>query len=162
MSEADRDAFEASVVGGLEAFASQVQPIEDAIAARCRGADATIAPWCDELWDGVSVVRLRAQHAALLYRAVIAYARGDDGTGLLAQATAVTDAAAQVIARREAGYRADVDLVTGTTPNPTIYDYGYLRQAHTQCYWRRREEQATFLLQNGAAEGLISLPSCEN
>jgi hypothetical protein len=44
----------------------------------------------------------------------------------------------------------------------TIYGYGYLRQAHTQCYWRRREEQVTFLLENGVPEGLISLPSCEN
>jgi hypothetical protein len=162
MSDGDRAAFEASVVGGLEAFDAGAGPVEDAIAARCRGADATIAPWCNELWDGVAVVRLRARHAALLYRAVIAYARGEDGTGLLAQATAVTDAAAQIIARREAGYRADVDLVTGTEANPTIYAYGYLRQAHTQCYWRRREEQVNYLLQNGAPEGLISLPSCED
>jgi hypothetical protein len=162
MSEDDRSAFEASVVDALDAFAAQVQPVEDAIAARCRGADATIAPWCGELWDGVEIVRLRAQHAALLYRAVIAYARGQDGTGPLAQATALTDVAAQVVARREAGYRFDVDRETGAYSNPTIYAYGYLRQAHTQCYWHRREEQVSFLLANGVAEGQFSLPNCEN
>ena len=35
MSESDRQAFEASVVVELEAMASQVQPLEDAMAARC-------------------------------------------------------------------------------------------------------------------------------
>lgn len=162
MSAGDLAAFEANVVAGLEAFDADAGPLEDAIAARCRGADATIAPWCGELRDGVAVVRLRARHAALLYRAVLASARGQDGAPLVAQASAVTDAAAQIIARREAAYRADVDRVTGTQHNATIYAYGYLRQAHTQCYWRRREEQVTFLLANGAPEGLISLPSCEN
>jgi hypothetical protein len=162
MSEDDRSAFEASVVDALDAFAGQVQPIEDAIAARCRGADATIAPWCAELLDGVEIVRLRAQHATLLYRAVLAYARGQDGSGPLAQATALTDVAAQVVARREAGYRFDLDRETGAYANPTIYAYGYLRQAHTQCYWRRREEQVSYLLANGGPEGLSSLPNCED
>ena len=155
-------AFETNVVAALEAFDAAAGPVEDTISARCRGADATIAPWCAELWDGVAVVRLRARHAALLYRAVLASARGQDGTPLVTQASAVTDAAAQVIARREAAYRADVGRVTNAGANPTIYAYGYLRQAHTQCYWRRREEQVTFLLENGVPEGLISLPSCEN
>jgi hypothetical protein len=162
MSEDDRSAFEANVVDALDAFAAQVQPVEDAIAARCRGADATIAPWCGELRDGVEIVRLRAQHTALLYRAVLAYARGQDGTGPLAQATALTDVAAQVVAQREPGYRFDLDRETGAYSNPTIYAYGYLRQAHTQCYWHRREEQVSFLLANGVAEGQASLASCEN
>jgi hypothetical protein len=162
MSAADRAAFEANVIAGLEAFAAAAQPIEDTLSARCRGSDATLAPWCGELWDGVAVVRLRAQHAALLYRAVLLYAGGGDGSAMLASAAATTDAAAAVIARREAGYRFDLDRVTGAYQNPTVYAYGYLRQAHTQCYWRRREEQVSFLLANGVAEGLVSLPHCEN
>jgi hypothetical protein len=162
MSEADRSAFETNVVAALEAFDAAAGPVEDTISARCRGADATIAPWCNELWDGVSIVRLRARHAALLYRAVLAYARGGDGSSQLSQATAVTAAAAQVVARREAGYRFDVDRLTGAYANPTIYSFGYLRQAHTLCYWNRREEQVSFLLANGVPEGLVSLPNCQN
>jgi len=162
MGPDDLAAFETNVVAALEAFAAASQPIEDTIAARCRGADATIAPWCNELWDGVEIVRLRAQHAALLYRAVLAYVGGQDGTSLLSQATQVTAVAAQVIARREAGYRFDLTRETGAYQNTTIYAYGYLRQAHTQCYWSRREEQVSFLLQNGVGEGIFSLPTCQD
>ena len=162
MSADDLAAFETNVVEALEAFAAQSQPIEDTIAARCRGADATIAPWCNELWDGVEIVRLRAQHAALLYRAVLTYVNGGDGTSQLNQATQVTATAAQVIARREAGYRFDLDRETGVYANTTIYAYGYLRPAHTQCYWSRREEQVSFLLENGVAEGVFSLPNCQD
>jgi hypothetical protein len=162
MSADELATFETDVVTQLEAFAAASQPLEDTVSARCRGADATIAPWCNELWDGLEIVRLRAQHAALLYRAVIAYVNGGDGTSLLNQATQVTAVAAQVVARREAGYRFDLTRETGVYANTTIYGYGYLRQAHTQCYWSRREEQVSFLMQNGVAEGIFSLPSCDD
>ncbi|HEY8041514.1 MAG TPA: hypothetical protein VIF15_17025 [Polyangiaceae bacterium] len=162
MGADERAGFEATIVQALESFAAESQPIEDAVAARCRGADAALAPWCDELWDGIAIVRLRAQHAALLYRAVLAYAGGGDGMPLVDRAARVTDQAAQVVARREAQYRFDLDRVAGNPKNPTIYGFGYLRPAHTQCYWRRREEQVAFLLQNGVAEGILSLPNCQD
>jgi hypothetical protein len=162
MSEGDLADFEANVVAQLEQFAARSQPIEDAVAARCRGADATLAPWCDELWDGIAIVGLRAKHAALLYRAMLAYVRGDAATASskLDAATQVTAQAAQVIARREAQYRFDVGRVTGVYRNPTIYGFGYLEPAHTQCYFTRREEQVRYILENGGPESLLSLPSC--
>jgi hypothetical protein len=157
-----RAAFRTNVVEALEAFAAQYQPLEDTVAARCRGSDQALAPWCDELWDGLAIVRLRAQHAAVLYRAVFAYVNGQDGSGMVTQAQAITAQAAQVVARREAGYRFDLERVTGAYDNPTVYGFGYLRQAHTQCYWSRRETQVSFLLENGVPEGLSSLPSCDD
>jgi hypothetical protein len=93
---------------------------------------------------------------------MLAYVGGLDGSGMVSQAQAITATAAQVVARREAGYRFDVDRETGVYQNPTIYGFGYLRPAHTQCYWTRREAQVTFLLQNGVPEGLTSLDSCED
>lgn len=164
MSAADLREFELNVVGELEQFAARSQPIENAVAARCRGSDAALAPWCDELWDGIAVVGLRARHAALLYRAILAYVRGDRGAAasLLDQATQVTGQAAQVIARRESQYRFDVDRLTGAYPNPTVYGFGYLRPAHTHCYFTRREDQVRYILENGAPESLLGLPSCQN
>ncbi|HEX8795031.1 MAG TPA: hypothetical protein VF765_28990 [Polyangiaceae bacterium] len=164
MTEAERSSFESTVLAGLDAFASQSQTIEDAIAARCRGSDATIAPWCDELRDGVSIGRLRAQHAALLYRAILSYVHGDGGGAhsQLSQASAITDQAAHVIAGRETQYRFDVQRVTAQYSNPTVYDFGYLREAHTQCYWHRREDQVAFILQNGGPESLATLRTCAN
>jgi hypothetical protein len=162
MTETERSAFQVSVVQALESFASQSQPIEDAIAARCRGSDATLAPWCDELQDGISIVTLRAQHAATLYRAMLDYVHGDatDAATLVTQAAQITTQAAAVVAHRESQYRFDLQRVTGQYQNPTVYGFGYLRQAHTLCYWHRREEQVTYILQNGGPEGQSSLPSC--
>ena len=39
--------------------------------------------------------------------------------------------------QRGFGYRFDLDRETGAYDNPTVYGFGYLRQAHTQCYWSR-------------------------
>jgi hypothetical protein len=162
MTEAERTSFEASVVQPLESFAAQSQPIEDAIAARCRGSDATLAPWCEELQDGITIVTLRAQHAATLYRAMLDYVHGNagDAASLVTQAGQITTQAAAVVAHRESQYRFELDRVTGQYANPTIYQFGYLRQAHTLCYWHRREQQVTYILQNGGPEGQSSLPSC--
>ena len=57
----------------LEQMTRETRPIEDSLAARCRGADAALAPWCNELRDGVRIVRMRLEHAVTLYRAVLAH-----------------------------------------------------------------------------------------
>ena len=165
MSEGDREAFEASVVVELEALASQLQPLEDAMAARCPTADAELAPWCDELWDGIEIVRLRVQHTAELFESILAYARGQASSAqdYFNQATATSTTAAAVVARREAEYRFDAATLTSAYANPTIYPYGYLRQAHTQCYFHRREDQVQSFLQTGmVAQILGGVRTCDD
>ncbi len=164
MSETDRAAFETSVVAELESLATQVQPLEDAMAARCPTADAQLAPFCNELWDGIEIVRLRVEHSAELYRATLAYARGQSASAqtYFNQALSTSTTAAAVVARREAGYRFDLTTLTSYYANPTIYPYGYLRQAHTQCYFHRREDQVQSLLESGAAASIFQLRSCDN
>lgn len=162
MKPPDRDAFEATVIAGLDAFASQSQPLEDVVSARCRGADAALAPWCDELEDGMEIVRLRAQHAAAVYRAALAYVGGDasGATSTLSTAASIRAQAATVVARRESQYRFDVARDTADYANPTVYGYGYLREAHTLCYWQRREDEVAFIVQNGVPESEASLRGC--
>lgn len=161
MPEGDRATFTRDVIGGLDAFASELEPLEADLGARCRGADAALAPWCDELWDGVAITRLRASHAARLYRAVTELAAGRDPEPSYRAALAVTDEAREVIARREKGYRFDLARLVDAYPNPTRYGFGYLRQAHTQCFWRRREEEVRYLLDNRVAAAATLLPSCQ-
>ena len=160
MTEPERVTFERDIVAALEAMAKETRPIEDALAARCRGSDATLKPWCEELEDGTRIVRLRLEHTALLYRAVLAKARNQDGSGLLARARSVTGEARTVIEHREKGYRFDPKRLTDAYVNVTRYPFGYLRQAHTQCFWRRREEQVAYVLEFGVASSLVGLPSC--
>lgn len=160
MSAPDRGAFRANVVDALDAMATEMQPIEDAIAARCRGSDAALAPWCAEIRDGVAIVRNRAQHAARVYRAVLAKADGTDPESHYKAALALHDEARAIVTRREAHYRFDVDRLTAAYPNPTIYGFGYLRPAHTLCYWERREQQVRTIVDEGVPAGIAALPTC--
>jgi hypothetical protein len=160
MNDADRATFETNVVAALEDMATQMQPIEDAVSARCRGADKTLAPWCNEIADGVAIVRNRAQHAARVYRATLAKARGTDPEAHYQAALALHDEAKTIVARRETAYRFDLDRLTADYANPTVYGFGYLRAAHTLCYWERREQQVRTIIDEGVAPGVASLPSC--
>lgn len=162
MAPEERDAFEHTVVDALQAMADAVAPDEAAIAARCRGSDAALRPFCDELDDGVKIVELRLEHTVRLYRAVLAYARGGNGKDLLHQAQSVRDEAQSVVNRREPEYRFDVPRLVDHYDNPTIYPFGYLRQAHTLCYWSRREEQVQTILDSGQGEAVGLLPTCQD
>lgn len=163
MSDDERAAFDDEVVRALDQAAQEAGDIEASIEAACGRADDALAPWCDELRDGVAIVKLRMEHSARLYTAVLeAVARKGDPDATLASARALTDEAAQVIARREAGYRFDVEVLTGAYDNPTRYPFGYLRQAHTQCLWHRQEAQVAHLLENGEAASPFALPTCQD
>jgi hypothetical protein len=161
MSAGDRESFQANVVAKLEAMATAMKPIEESLGARCAGADAEIAPWCGELVDGVGIVRNRGEHAAELYRSILAKAAGGDAEAPYQKALALTEEAAKIVARREKGYRFPVEQLTGQAPNATIYPFGYLRPSHTQCYWKRREIQVRTLLDEGGPASIASLPQCQ-
>lgn len=163
LEPAAQQAFEQEVVGGLEAMAQAIAPLEQSVAARCETADAALAPWCDELADGFAIDRLRASHSALLYRAVLDWARGgSEHAGLLEKASGERALAAEVVARRAEGYRFPVSKLVDHYDNRTIYEFGYLRQAHTLCFWDRQEQQAKSLIETGYPAGLAALPTCHD
>jgi hypothetical protein len=163
-TEAERVAFETSVIGELDAMSLQIKPIEDSLAARCRGSDAVLTPWCNELRDGARIVRVRLEHVVSLYRAILAHARGDSDAARsgLARARAKTEEAKSVIEEREKGYRFDVGRLTDAYSNPTVYSFGYLRQAHTQCLWRRRDEFARLIIEENVLNDATDVPTCLN
>jgi hypothetical protein len=107
-------------------------------------------------------VALRSQHAVDLYRAVLDRAAGEAWESDYDAALAVTQAAAKVIARREPRYRYGVQRDTADYSNPTIYGFGYLRPAHTLCYWQRNEQQTKTLLDTGVAAAPFALPTCQD
>ncbi len=160
MSDADRATFEQTVVAELEAMAAAMQPLEDTVAARCRGSAGASASFCNELWDGFAIDRIRARHTAALYRAMLDVATGVNPSAHMADAQSLTTQAGAVVARREANYRFSLHDVTGAYPNATAYAFGYLRPAHTLCYYTRQEIQAQTLIDEGAPASIGSLPSC--
>jgi hypothetical protein len=110
----------------------------DAVLVRaCKRPDETVGAWCRELVDGAAITRLRLDHSRALYAAVIAAARGGDASDGLDEAGAIRERAAAVVQRRASDYRFDAARLVESWENPTAYDFGYLRQAHTLCYWHR-------------------------
>ncbi len=163
MSPGDRADFETNVVAEVEAFAAAVEPLEDAVAARCRGTAAgSVASFCDELWDGFEIDRLRASQSAALYRAILDLAAGGDGKADLARAKSFTSLAGQVVARREPHYRFPLHDLVDAYPNASAYAFGYLRPAHTLCYFTRQEMQVESLMEEGTPATVSSLPGCTN
>jgi hypothetical protein len=162
MSASDRAMFEETVIKGLESMAREVSVVETDVNAVCSASSTSLRPWCEEVSDGLAIVRLRAMHTAYLYRAVLSKEKpqAKSAVELLALARATTEQAGQVIARREKAYRFDPERLTGAYENPTIYKFGYLRQAHTQCYWKRREQQAAQLVSHREPLSVLDLLSC--
>jgi hypothetical protein len=144
----DRAAFRATVADGLLALADD----EDALVV-----DPTDA-WSAEVADGVEIDALRARFAGNLVGAVLTWADGGDPTAELDAAAAARLTAADVVARRAAAFH-DPDGERWTDQswsNPTIYDYGYLREADTLCFWDREAVQVRNLV---SAESEIP-PAC--
>jgi hypothetical protein len=164
-SDADRTGFEGGVLSDLETFVREVKTIESDIDQRARGSatDASLAPWLNELRDGIRIDRQRVEHSILLYRAILAYSRNnhEEATRLFNAAKKKTDEAKLTIDERAKGYRFDVGRLTNGYENPTNYAFGYLRQGHTQCLWRRQEEQARRIIEEGIVGSFpTGLPSC--
>ena len=161
MSADERKTFDETVVSEVEAYAAAIQPLEDTVAARCRGmSDAHAAAFCDELRDGFEIDRLRASQSAALYRSIFDLASGGDGAADLARAESFTALAGQVIARREPYYRFPLHDLVDAYPNATSYPFGYLRTAHTLCYWTRQEMQVEALIETGTPATISTLPGC--
>lgn len=58
--------------------------------------------------------------------------------------------------RRNALWDPDSVEILRNNDNPTFYDYGYLREADTLCFWKRERAQVRNLL---LGEGLF-IPAC--
>ena len=163
MDEGELATFETNVIGELAKYVDKLRPLEKSVVARCKTADDVVKPWCDELSDGFVIDRLRAEHTLGLYRAVIDSARGGSTSlDLLAKAKDITKQAETVIARRETGYRFPLSQLVDAYQNPTIYEWGYLRQTHLACFWHRQDIQAETLITEGFPASFSVLPSCDD
>lgn len=162
MLPAERAVFTASVLDPLGEAADAARTTADRTARLCRGADASIAPWCAELADAAEVLALRWRHSRALYRAVLERRTGglDVARGHLDEAAALRARAAEVIHRRERSYRFPASRIAAAWDNPTIYKFGYLKQAHELCYWERPALQATAVVETGEPALTVELPSC--
>ncbi len=138
LSSEERAALRVQVVDGLERFAAAHEA-----AAAGLGEDV----WAAELTDGLAANGARARFMAALYDAVFTASEGGDPTPALAEADSWFSAGAAVIARRHGAlHDPEAERLTIRNGNPTLYDYGYLTNADTQCFWQRERNDVRKLL----------------
>ncbi len=109
-------------------------------------AEAT--PLYDEITDAMQITTLRAEQVHQLYQTVASqsvFILNDDKTAAnlhLNRARAALDAATDIVARREAAYRADPERIANWGYNPTAYHFGYLWTVRSLYFWWRDEGRA--------------------
>lgn len=136
MTEEQRTAFATNVEAPLQKLAADMTHLA-ANVEPLRGD-----PWRDELADGFEVTAARARFAAATYGVALAFARGQATEAGLQQVEAALADGTAVVQRRHA-HLWDPEparlLVDGD--NPTLYQYGYLRDADGLCFWKRERAQ---------------------
>jgi hypothetical protein len=146
-SPVDVDAFEANVFTPLKNHASNLS----ALSAKVPALDLPDTRWGNELRDGIEIDLDRTWFVVHNYQAVLAHIRGDEAGAQKAYALAGDDmtAAKAVIARRHRDlHDTHGDRITAKTTNHTFYQYGYLNNADTMCFWRREHAQVAAILGN--------------
>ena len=152
---ADIAGFTATVMPKLTALSTRFDAVDDD-AARAGLPDSR---WGREIRDGIAIDALRAHFVKALYESTLAGLAGDAGTAgaRRAEATKYLDEAAVVVARRHGDLHDDSGRrLLDVSSNKTFYQYGYLHQADTLCYWHRELLQVTQL----QGDPVATIPDC--
>lgn len=148
LDAAGRAAFATNKLAVMKDFADQLTALDTEF--RALGVDGE-EPFLSEVQDGFQVTAARARFIHAMYAATVAYAdTGSDG-GWLAKADGfLADGRAAVAHRRSRLHDPDPKTILRNTANPTFYQYGYLREADSLCFWERERAQArALILQTG-------------
>ena len=148
-----RATFERDVLAPLTAFAGELERLRDEIHA----LDLPASRWSRELVDGFDVTAARARFVATTYEVALAHLAGTPtADGRARAATALEAGAVAIRHRHDDLHDSDRERATGRPPNVTVYGYGYLHQADSQCYWQRELIQLDDLL----AGTSTAIPHC--
>jgi hypothetical protein len=92
-----------------------------------------------------------------LYAATLAWGAGGADGGFIARAETELATAKEIVARRrKALWDRDPKRILRNNVNPTFYQYGYLREGDTLCFWERERAQA----RNAVLQAGQSVPGC--
>ncbi|MGN6106543.1 MAG: hypothetical protein ACTHU0_15665, partial [Kofleriaceae bacterium] len=140
----DPAAFRRDVLEPLAAYADQL----DRIGAGIEAAALPPGRWTDELRDGFAIDRHRARFVLETYEATLAHL-GGDGAAMdrhLARARELLARGRDVVTARHADlHDTHRRRLVDRTSNHTFYQYGYLNNADTLCFWERELAQVEAL-----------------
>ncbi len=160
MSEEELYGFESNVLEKLQEMAEKTHRVESNVNKRCDGSDSFLKPWCMEISDGIKITRLRLLHSLNLYRSVLASLKSQEYKKYLDETENLRKEAKSILENRKKYYRFDIDRLTGSYKNPTIYPFGYLKQTHTLCLWERQHQQADYVINNRKKPSISDLLTC--
>lgn len=154
MTPAQREDFRVRVVEKLKVHADELT----ALVTEADALQANEDPVLVEVQTGVRVTAARLRFIHALYSAALAHAAGASTDALLAQADADFDVAKAIVGAQRKMYwdPEPLSLVAERQVNATFYQYGYLREADTLCFWRRERAQ----LRNAVLSRTELVPGC--
>ncbi|NMB75393.1 MAG: hypothetical protein GYA21_09720 [Myxococcales bacterium] len=127
LTGAEKDDFVERVIEPMELFADELDALTGA------AGEAARTRWEQEVEDGIAIDALRARFASSVYRAALE--RDEDA---LRHAQSLMEQAREVVRRRHADLAyPEPERLLSPGVNPTIYPFGYLRQADILCLWER-------------------------
>jgi hypothetical protein len=130
----DLDAFNTNVLVPLEQHGKRL----DELNTKLGQLTMPNSRWSRELRDGFAIDRLRTQYIHALYSAVVDHARGASADAAYARANDLFDRAQPIIKSRHGDmHDGRRRRLLDRAPNHLLYQYGYLHQADTMCFWRR-------------------------
>ena len=151
-SFASLDASFTPTLAKLKAHADEVEVLAQE-ASSLAGKD----PFLDELVDGVEMSAARARFSWAVFAAAQAFNTGAPHQEALDVAKAELVKAQRIAGRRRLAFHApNSQQLISDGPNPSFYDYGYLRDANTLCFWRRELAQ----VRNLAEQAGVAVPGC--
>ena len=149
---AAREDFRTRVLAKLKVHADELTAL--ALEAEALPSDD---PVMAELKDGLQVTAARVRFIHALYAATLSYAdTGSDGGFITAAETELATGKVIVARRRRGLWDPDPKTILRDTPNPTFYQYGYLREGDSLCFWERERAQA----RNAVLQAGQSVPGC--
>ncbi|MFT3712144.1 MAG: hypothetical protein QM817_31255 [Archangium sp.] len=129
----------------VEALASEASPL--------RGDDAFL----NEFVDGVEITAARTRFIWAVASAARAFNLGQPHDAFLQQAQDAFARGTRLAGQRRVGFHhPNPSLLVSDGSNPTFYDYGYLRDANTLCFWKRELAQVRNLVENAG----LTVPGC--
>ena len=136
----------------LKAHADEVEALA-LEAAPLAGKD----PFFDELVDGLEITAARARFTWAVFASAQAFNTGHSFDASLEVAKSQLRRGQRAAGRRRLAFHApNGQQLISDGANPSFYDYGYLRDANTVCFWRRELAQMKNLVEQAG----VAVPGC--
>ncbi|MFT3699860.1 MAG: hypothetical protein QM831_42340 [Kofleriaceae bacterium] len=145
VTSGDTAGFTTNVLTPLKLYTAELQSEVDQI----DDLNLPVSRWSSELADGLRVDLLRAQFITALYQAEIDHINGNDAQDAFDTARGLLTQAQMLVTSRHADLHDTHNRrLLDKGLNRTEYQYGYLFNADTLCFWNREYLQVGAILGN--------------